>query len=180
MITSESYKKKHKHYFCIKGTLSGLRQLLAAESPLKIMKKVFLFHLESSFHSQDIKFLFWLFGHVAKQLDKKDKVKRELHSNCIFLYFNLIALEQDSITLFKIMNFFFILKLTFQHHMQKIYMTFYLLTWTCFNDVNVGKNILINSQLTRFFFAISDKKLKKTKKILKKKITPMKMTSVKV
>ena len=37
-------------------------------------------------------------------------------------------------------------------------MTFYLLTWTYFNDVNVGRNILIISQLKRIFFMSSDKK----------------------
>ena len=37
-----------------KGALSGLRQFLANESPLKMMKKCFLFHLKSSFHLQDI------------------------------------------------------------------------------------------------------------------------------
>ena len=35
------------------GALSGLRQFLATESPLKMMKNAF-FHLKSSFHSQDI------------------------------------------------------------------------------------------------------------------------------
>ena len=42
------------NYFLIIGTLSGLRQLLAIESPLKMMKNAFLFHLKSSFRSQDI------------------------------------------------------------------------------------------------------------------------------
>ena len=37
------------------------------------MMKCFLFHVKSSFRSQDIKFLSWLFGYVAKQLDKKRK-----------------------------------------------------------------------------------------------------------
>ena len=41
---------------------------------------------------------------------------------------------------------------------QDIYMTFYLLTWTYFNDVNGGRNILINSQLKRILFMSSDKK----------------------
>ena len=35
------------------GALSGLRQFLATESPLKMMKNAF-FHLKSSFRSQDI------------------------------------------------------------------------------------------------------------------------------
>ena len=38
----------------IKGTLSGLRQFLVIESPLKMMKNAFLLHLKSFFCSQDI------------------------------------------------------------------------------------------------------------------------------
>ena len=41
---------------------------------------------------------------------------------------------------------------------HKIFMVFYLPTWTYFNDVNVGRNILINSQLKRILFMSSDKK----------------------
>ena len=37
-------------------------------------------------------------------------------------------------------------------------MTFDLLTWTYFNDVNGGRNILINPQLKRILFMSSDKK----------------------
>ena len=37
-------------------------------------------------------------------------------------------------------------------------MAFYLLTWTYFNDANVGRNILINFQLKRILFKSSDKK----------------------
>ena len=55
------------------------------------------------------------------------KVKGELHSNYIFLRFALIGLEWDSITLFTKM-IFFLPKLTFQHHLQEIYMAFSLLT----------------------------------------------------
>ena len=48
---------------------------------------------------------------------------------------------------------------------QDIYMAFYLLTWTYFNDVNGGRNFLINSQLKRILFISSDKtKWKKTEK----------------
>ena len=36
------------------GAVSGRRQFLATESPLKTIKKRFLFHLKSSFRSQDI------------------------------------------------------------------------------------------------------------------------------
>ena len=38
-----------------KGALSGLRQFLATENPLRMMGNVF-FHLKSSFRSKDIKF----------------------------------------------------------------------------------------------------------------------------
>ena len=37
-------------------------------------------------------------------------------------------------------------------------MTFYLLTLTYYNHANVGRNILINSQLKRIIFMNSDKK----------------------
>ena len=44
-------------------------------------------------------------------------------------------------------------------------MTFYLLTWTYFNDANGGRNILINSPLKGILFMSSDKKYwKKTEK----------------
>ena len=75
------------------------------------------------------------------------------------------------------MNVFF-----FQTHIsapftQDIYMTFYLRTY--FNDVNGGRNILINSQLKRsFLWAATIKietKLRKTEKTWKKKITAMKV-----
>ena len=55
-------------------------------------------------------------------------------------------------------NDFFLSKLFFLHHLYKIYMAFYLLTWTYFNDVNGSRNILMNSQLKRILFMSSDKK----------------------
>ena len=73
----------------------------------------------------------------------ENHIKGELHSNYIFLYFVLFGLEWDSVNLFRRMNFFFLPKLTFEHHLHKTYMTFYLLTWTYFNDVNGGRNILM-------------------------------------
>ena len=39
-------------------------------------------------------------------------------------------------------------------------MAFYLLTWTYFNDINVGKNILINSQLKKIFHEQRQEKMK--------------------
>ena len=85
-------------------------------------------------------------------------VKGELQSNYIFLYFVLIGLEWDSINLFTKMNFFFSKTHISAPFTQDIYMTFYWLTWTYFNDVNGGRNILINSQLKRILFMSSDKK----------------------
>ena len=58
----------------IKVALSSLRQFLAAESPFKMMKSAFYFMLKALFVLKIFKFLSWLFDHVAKLLDKKDKV----------------------------------------------------------------------------------------------------------
>ena len=60
--------------FSFKDALSGLRQFLEAESPLKIMKNNFYFTSKVLFVLKIFKFLSRLFGHVAKRLDKKDKV----------------------------------------------------------------------------------------------------------
>ena len=69
-------EKKSKMIFSRKNTLkdalSSLRQYLAIESPLKMMKNAFYFILKALFFLQIFKFLSWLFGHVAKRLDKKD------------------------------------------------------------------------------------------------------------
>ena len=47
---------------------------MATESPSKIMKNAFYFNSKALFVLNVFKFLSWLFGHAAKQLDKKDKV----------------------------------------------------------------------------------------------------------
>ena len=52
-MQNTKYLKKKRSKAYIKGTLSGVRQFLATESPLKMMKECFLFYLKSSFHSQD-------------------------------------------------------------------------------------------------------------------------------
>ena len=49
-----------------KGALSGLRQFLPTESPLKIMKNPFYFTLKAYFVLKMFRFLSWLFGHVGK------------------------------------------------------------------------------------------------------------------
>ena len=128
-------------------------------------------------------FQHWKMSSRLRQINKLFLFKGELHSNDIFLHFALIGLECDSITLFTKINFFCLLKLTLQHHLHKIYMAFYLLTWTYFNDVNGGRNILINSQLKSTLFMNSDKEnWNKIEKANRKdmKITAMKVTLVKM
>ena len=39
-----------------------------------MIKKYFLFHLKALFFLKTFKFFSWLFSHVAKRLDKKDKI----------------------------------------------------------------------------------------------------------
>ena len=58
----------------LKSALSGLRQFLTAESPLKVMTNAFYFTSTALFILKIFKFLSRLFDHVAKRLDKKDKV----------------------------------------------------------------------------------------------------------
>ena len=65
------------HHFLIsdlkalKGALSGLRQFLATECPLKIMKNAFHFTSKVLFVLKIFKFLSWLFFHVSKRLNSK-------------------------------------------------------------------------------------------------------------
>ena len=53
----------------IKGALSGLRQFLAIENPLKLMENAFYFNSKALFDLKIFKLLSWFFGHVAKRLD---------------------------------------------------------------------------------------------------------------
>ena len=60
--------------------------------------------------------------------------------------------------------------------MPKIYVIgFYLLTWVYFNDVNVGRNTVINSQLKRILLLAaaskSETKLREAEKKIKKENT---------
>ena len=55
----------------IKGPLSGLRQLLSNDSPLKLMKNVFYFMLIAIFVLEIFTFLSWLFGYVKIGMMKK-------------------------------------------------------------------------------------------------------------
>ena len=51
-----------------------MRQFWATESPLKMMKNPFYFTSKVLLLLKIFKFLFTIFGHTAKRLDKKDKV----------------------------------------------------------------------------------------------------------
>ena len=61
----------------VNGALSGLRQFLAADSPLKMMKNAFYFTSKALFVLKIFKS--WLFGHISKRLDWKDKVNFTFH-----------------------------------------------------------------------------------------------------
>ena len=53
---------------------------MATENPFTIDGKYFLFHLDSSFHSEDIWILvLFFFGLVRKRLDKKGNVNFEIY-----------------------------------------------------------------------------------------------------
>ena len=59
------FKHLHQSLFasCILAVLSGLRQSLAIESPLKVMENAFYFILKTLFVIKIFKFLSWLFCH---------------------------------------------------------------------------------------------------------------------
>ena len=52
-----------------KGALSGLREYLTNENPLKIIKNAFDFTLKALSVLKLFKFLSWLFGRLEKRLD---------------------------------------------------------------------------------------------------------------
>ena len=67
---------KQREISYLKGTLSDLTPFLAAENPLKMMKNVFFFFFFTSktfFVLKIFKFLSWVFGHIAKRIEKKEK-----------------------------------------------------------------------------------------------------------
>ena len=68
-----------------KGAVSGLRQFVATESALKIMKNAFYFTLKALFVLKIFKFLSWLFGHVSKRLDLKDMVNSKSYDVTVWL-----------------------------------------------------------------------------------------------
>ena len=63
-----------------KGRLSGLRQFLAIEIPLKNYDKRSFFPVKNYFRSEDIfKFLTRLLGYVGKRDDKKAMVNSQIY-----------------------------------------------------------------------------------------------------
>ena len=69
-LSSLSLKVLNLDWLHFKDALSGLRQFLATESPLKMMKNAFYFIIKALFVLKIFKFLSWLFDHVEKRLDK--------------------------------------------------------------------------------------------------------------
>ena len=74
----------------VKGLLSSLRQFLATESPLdlQMVKNVFYFILKALLVLKIFKFLSWIFGHVKKRVDEKDKVNLKIHDITTWLTSN--------------------------------------------------------------------------------------------
>ena len=60
-------------------------QFLAAKSPFKIMKNAFYFTSKALFVLKIFKFLAWLFGHVSKRPDQKDRVNFKLYDATAWL-----------------------------------------------------------------------------------------------
>ena len=65
--------------------LSSLRDFLAIESPLKMMKNAFYLTSKALFIHKIFKFLSWHFGHVAKWLEKKNRVNFKIYGITVWL-----------------------------------------------------------------------------------------------
>ena len=77
-----------KKTLTLKDTFSGLRQFLVTESPLKMIINAFYFTSKALFVLKIFKSLSWLFGHVSKQLDYKDKVHFKFYDVTAWLTIN--------------------------------------------------------------------------------------------
>ena len=74
---SKEIHNGHQFEHCqqvLKGALSGLRQFLAIERPLKMIQSASYFTSKALFVLKIFKFLSGFFGHVAKRLDQKNYV----------------------------------------------------------------------------------------------------------
>ena len=67
--------------FTLKSTLTfqTKNSVYVSEGSLKMMKNAFYFILKALFVCKIFKFLSWLFGHIKKRLDEKDKVNFKSH-----------------------------------------------------------------------------------------------------
>ena len=69
--------RKYRRTFI--GPLSGLGQFLRIKNPLKITKNIFYFMLKAIFVLKYLYFCPDVFGHVEKQLDRKNKINFKIH-----------------------------------------------------------------------------------------------------
>ena len=76
---TQSVKFSYTLFSDIKRALSGLRQFLVTQGPSKMTKNAFYFSLKALFVIKIFKLLSWLFGHVEKRLDEKDKVNFKIY-----------------------------------------------------------------------------------------------------
>ena len=129
-------KRLFRSSFKLKGALSGLRQFMATESRLKTMKNTFYFTSKALFVLKIFKFLSWLFGHVVKRLDKKDKVNFKFYDVTAWLRNNRIHILPDI------------------SRSYKFYRRFYTVCFTCIPSWELLKRIETKLQTT-FFYLIS-------------------------
>ena len=77
--------------------------MLAAESPVKLMKNAVYFTSEALFFLKIFKFFSSLFGHVAERLDKRDQVNFKIYGftawlpeSCnIYILSNISRIERN-------------------------------------------------------------------------------------
>ena len=85
ITTPFSEDEKVKQVFQLKKHPSGLRQFLATEKPLKMVKNSFYFTLKAPFVLKIFRLLSCFFGHVAKRLNKKDKINFKFYEVKVWL-----------------------------------------------------------------------------------------------
>ena len=92
--TFDTFEQEGWNLWLLKGALSGLKQFLATESPLKMMKNAY-FTSKALLILKIFKFLSLLFGHVLKWLDQKDKVNLKFYDATAWLtnYFNTHSIQ---------------------------------------------------------------------------------------
>ena len=81
LIGKETVPLAFSFYFykIFKGPLSGLRQFLKTENPLKLMKNDFYLILKALLLLKIFTFLSWLSGLAGQRLEKKAKVNFEIY-----------------------------------------------------------------------------------------------------